>query len=144
MNPKYAAGARSHFSGDLILQPYQPPITALAIGNKYIQQITPTRMATPVSVEFDATIPRMSWAVENGITKGTDATHFSPDLELTTAHIITFLYRTKNTGKDGWYQEAANWAVEGYGGKPFGVDTVVNDMTYCPRAYVVMFLQKAK
>jgi hypothetical protein len=84
------------------------------------------------------------WAVENGITKGTDTTHFSPDQTLTTAHIITFLYRTKNPGKDGWYDVAANWAGTGYGGKPFGVNTKVNDTTDCPRAYVVMFLQKAK
>ena len=58
--------------------------------------------------------------------------------------MITFLYRTKNPGKDGWYQEAANWAGNGYGGKPFGVNTVVNNSTDCPRGYVVMFLQKAK
>ena len=84
------------------------------------------------------------WAVEKGITKGTSADRYSPDQTLTTAHIITFLYRTKNPGKDGWYQEAADWAGNGYGGLPFGVDIAVNDATPCPRANVVMFLQKAK
>ncbi len=84
------------------------------------------------------------WAVEKGITKGTSADRYSPDQTLTTAHIITFLYRTKNPGKDGWYQEAADWAGNGYGGLPFGVDIAVNDTTPCPRANVVMFLQKAK
>ncbi len=85
------------------------------------------------------------WAVEKGITKGTDATHFSPDQTLSTAHIITFLYRTKNPGVDGWYSEAAYWAQFGYGtNKPFGIYTPVNPDTDCPRAYVVQFLQKSK
>ena len=84
------------------------------------------------------------WAVEKGITNGTTATTFAPNDTLTTAHMITFLYRTKNPGKNGWYQEAANWAGNGYGGKPFGVNTAVNNTTNCPRGYVVMFLQKAK
>ena len=84
------------------------------------------------------------WAVEKGITNGTTATTFAPNDTLTTAHMITFLYRTKNPGKDGWYNVAANWAGTGYGGKPFGVNTAVNNTTDCPRAYVVMFLQKAK
>jgi hypothetical protein len=84
------------------------------------------------------------WAVENGITKGTDETHYSPDMTLKTAHIITFMYRTKNPGKDGWYQEAANWAGTGYGGKPFGINVAVNDTMDCPRCNVVQFLQKVK
>ena len=85
------------------------------------------------------------WAVEKGITKGTDATHFSPNSTLSTAHIITFLYRAKNPGNDGWYQDAATWAEKGYGtGKPFGVSTPVNPATDCPRGYVVMFLEKVK
>ena len=85
------------------------------------------------------------WAVEEGITNGTTATTFSPNDKLTTAHMITFLYRAK-TGKagQGWYEEAADWAGNGYGGRPFGVNTAVNNSTDCPRGYVVMFLQKAK
>ena len=87
------------------------------------------------------------WAVEKGITNGTTATTFAPNDTLTTAHMITFLYRTKtgNVGQSGekWYEDAANWAGNGYGGKPFGVDVVVNNWTPCPRANVVMFLQKA-
>ena len=84
------------------------------------------------------------WAVENGITKGTSATKYSPDDTLTTQHIITFIYRTKNPGEDGWDGGAAAWAGQGYGGKPFGIDVVVNNWTPCPRANVVMFLQKVK
>lgn len=33
------------------------------------------------------------WAVEKGITNGTDATHFDPDATCTRAQIVTFLYR---------------------------------------------------
>jgi hypothetical protein len=85
------------------------------------------------------------WAVENGITKGVDATHFNPSDTLSTAHIITFLYRTKNPGKDGWWGEAEYWAEKGYGiGKPFGVNMTVNNTTMCPRCHVVTFLYRER
>ena len=35
----------------------------------------------------------MLWAVENGITAGTDATHFSPNAGCTRGQVVTFLYR---------------------------------------------------
>ena len=35
------------------------------------------------------------WAVEQGITNGTDETHFSPEKACTRAEIVTFLYRSK-------------------------------------------------
>ena len=37
--------------------------------------------------------PAVKWAVEKGITNGTDATHFSPNEPCTRAQIVTFLYR---------------------------------------------------
>ena len=80
------------------------------------------------------------WAVESNITKGTTETTFAPSDTLTTQHMITFLYRTVFLGKDGWNGEAAAWAGQGYGGKPFGVDIVVNNTTPCPRCRVVQFL----
>ncbi|MBQ2468945.1 MAG: S-layer homology domain-containing protein, partial [Clostridia bacterium] len=33
------------------------------------------------------------WAVERGITLGTDATHFSPSDTCTRGQVVTFLYR---------------------------------------------------
>ena len=81
------------------------------------------------------------WAVENNITKGTTDTTFDPEDTLTTAHIVTFLYRTKNPGMDGWNGEAAAWAADS-NGKPFGVDIAVNNATPCPRCNVVQFLYK--
>lgn len=80
------------------------------------------------------------WAVEQGITKGVDATHFNPMDTLSTQHMITFLYRTKHPGMDGWDGDAAVWAGDGYGGKPFGVSIAVNNTTPCPRCHVVQFL----
>ena len=81
------------------------------------------------------------WAVEQGITKGTAPHSFSPDDTLSTQHMVTFLYRTKNPGMDGWDGEAQVWAETGYGpDRPFGVSTAVNNTTPCPRCYVVQFL----
>ena len=79
------------------------------------------------------------WAVEKGITKGVDETHFNPMDTLSTLHIITFLFRTQYPGKDGWNGEAAAWAAD-KNGKPFGIDIAVNNETDCPRCHVVQFL----
>ena len=35
----------------------------------------------------------VKWAAKNDITKGTDATHFSPFVPVTRAQVVTFLYR---------------------------------------------------
>ncbi|MBQ9045683.1 MAG: S-layer homology domain-containing protein [Oscillospiraceae bacterium] len=93
------------------------------------------------------------WAVENDITKGTDATHFSPDDTCTRAHIVTFLFRaekgeagTENPFVDvpdgAWYTEAVLWAVEN--GVTMGVDdTHFAPMTDCTRAQIVTLLYRA-
>ena len=82
----------------------------------------------------------VAWAVENGVTKGISDTLFGPELTLSTAHIVTFLYRTVNPGLDGWYAEAGSWAKTR--GLMDGVETQVNDVTNCPRAIVVMLLYR--
>ena len=81
------------------------------------------------------------WAVENGVTNGTDATHFTPGQTCSTAHIITFLYRTLGVGDNGWYAEAAAWA--GKAGLLDGFLITVSPGTDCPRAGVVLFLYRA-
>jgi hypothetical protein len=78
------------------------------------------------------------WAVEKGITKGTDVNHFTPNQKLSTAHIVTFLYRTLEKGTDGWYEEAGNWAKGD--GLLDGTGLGVSDQTDCPRGAVVTFL----
>jgi len=80
------------------------------------------------------------WAVEKGITQGTDATHFSPYETCSTAHIVTFLYRTLNIGNDGWYEAAAKWAEDN--GLLKDINKKVAPDENCPRADVVTFLYR--
>ena len=42
----------------------------------------------------------------------------------------------------GVWGDAAVWAGQGYGGKPFGVDIPVDNKTKCPRYNVVQFLYR--
>ncbi len=82
----------------------------------------------------------MLWANENGITTGTDAAHFTPEQTCSTAHIVTFLYRTdtgKTAGGEGWYLAPAVWA-EDLELLDVGI-TVAPDVD-CPRCDVVYFL----
>ena len=82
------------------------------------------------------------WAVEKGITNGTDATHFTPGQTCSTAHILTFLYRTI-TGQPnaGWYETAAGWAQGA--GLMGDLEITVSPEVNCPRADVVYFLYRA-
>ena len=64
------------------------------------------------------------WAVEKGITAGTDATHFSPDGTCSRAQIVTFLWRSQKSPAAGtanpfndvkagsFYETAVLWAVK--------------------------------
>lgn len=54
----------------------------------------PPSTVTFVDVPKDAWYhDAVCWAVENGITNGTDATHFSPNGTVTRAELVTMLYR---------------------------------------------------
>ena len=46
------------------------------------------------------------WAVENGITKGTDTTHFSPNNKCTRAQVVTFLWRASGSPTPSALQSA--------------------------------------
>ena len=78
------------------------------------------------------------WAVEKGITDGMTDTTFEPNTTLSTAHIITFLYRTLGIGTNGWYQEAADWAATE--NLMEGTNLTVDPKVNCPRGAVVTFL----
>ena len=93
----------------------------------------------------------VAWAVENGITKGTDATHFSPEESCTRAQMATFLYRYAKTpavkgdapfadvAADAYYAKAVAWAVEN--GVTKGTDaTHFSPDDDCTRAQIVTFL----
>ena len=90
------------------------------------------------------------WAVENGITNGTSAVTFSPDLTCTCGHILTFLWRTEGapeTGASGpvaarfpanWYTDAVKWAE--YQGLMRGSESVFDVDAPCTRAMTVTYL----
>ena len=96
----------------------------------------------------------VKWAVEKGITEGTSATTFSPNVSCTRAQMVTFLWRaagspvpksTNNPFKDisstDYFYNAVLWAVEndittGTGADTFSPNAKVN------RAQTVTFLYR--
>ena len=97
----------------------------------------------------------VAWALDRGITTGTDATHFSPDNECQRAAVVTFLWRAAGSPKPtsdhnpfedlnstDFYYEAVLWAVEK--GVTNGLDaTHFGPFANCNRAQVVTFLYRA-
>ena len=94
------------------------------------------------------------WAVENGITKGTSDTTFSPDVKCTRAQIVTFLWRAQKSpavasvnvftdvAADAYYVDAVNWAVAN------GITSGTSAATFspnadCTRAQIVTFLYRS-
>jgi len=93
------------------------------------------------------------WAVENGITKGTSDTTFSPNDTVTRAQTVTFLFRSAKGAAAGtanpftdvdegaYYYEAVLWAVEN------GITKGTSDAAFspdsgCTRAQIVTFLYR--
>ena len=103
----------------------------------------PTAKTNPFTdvKETDYFYRAVLWATEKGVTLGTDGTHFTPDQTCSTAHILTFLYRTLGIGADGWYAVAETWAKSA--GLMDGHAVTVSPETDCPRADVVFFLHRA-
>ena len=99
---------------------------------------------------FDAVL----WAVDEGITKGTSDTTFSPDASCTRAQMVTFLWRAAgepkamattcaftDVDKDAYYYEALLWAVEN------GITNGTSDTTFspddsCTRGQMATFLYR--
>lgn len=113
----------------------------------------PKRAAMPFtdvpagSYYYDAVL----WAVENGITKGTSDTTFSPNENCSRAQIVTFLWRSQKSPAAGsvnpftdvttnvYYANAVLWAVnkdvtKGTSNTTFGPDAD------CTRAQIVTFI----
>ena len=112
---------------------------------------TGTNPFTDVSTSdyyYDAVL----WAVANGVTNGTSATTFSPDMDVTRAQAVTFQWRAAGSpvvsgssfgdvAADAYYVNAVTWAVangitNGTGGNNFSPDVVVS------RAQAVTFLYR--
>ena len=102
------------------------------------------------SYYYDAVL----WAMEQGITKGTSDTAFSPNASCTRAQIVTFLWRANGSpavsgnsaftdvAADAYYAAAVTWAEKngvtgGIGGGLFGSNN------NCTRAQIVTFLYRA-
>ena len=119
------------------------PLTAQAAGNPFAD--------VPASeYYYDAVL----WAVEKGVTSGTDANHFSPDAQCTRAQVATFLWRAlgkpESSGScpftdvksNQYYYSAVLWAVQA------GVTVGTSDTTFSPedvvtRAQFVTFLWRS-
>ena len=98
----------------------------------------------------------VAWAVENGITKGTTATTFSPNATCTRAQAVTFLWRAAGSPEPetrampftdvpagSYYYDAVLWAVEN------GITKGTSDTTFspnatCTRAQIVAFLWRSE
>ncbi len=98
----------------------------------------------------------VNWAVENGVTTGTDAAHFSPDGLCTRAQAVTFLWRAAGSPKPetdkmpfadvasgSYYHDAVLWAVENGIAKGTSETTFSPDAT-CSRAQIVTFLWRSE
>ena len=102
------------------------------------------------SYYYDAVL----WAMEQGITKGTSDTAFSPNASCTRAQIVTFLWRANGSpvasgnsaftdvAADAYYAAAVTWAEKngvtgGIGNGLFGSGN------NCTRAQIVTFLYRA-
>lgn len=94
----------------------------------------------------------VAWAVQNGITNGTSATTFGPDVSCTRAQMVTFLWRAAGSPEPttannpftdvqagSYYYDAVLWAVEQ------GITSGTSATTFAPdatvtRAQTVTFL----
>ena len=94
------------------------------------------------------------WAVENGITKGTSDTTFSPNATCSRAQIVTFLWRSQKSpaagsvnpftdvSADAYYADAVLWAVK-ESVTSGTTATTFSPNTNCTRAQIVTFIYRA-
>ena len=120
------------------------------------------KIETPVVPTFDDVaedtyyFDAVEWAVKNGITAGTSATTFSPDMTCTRAQAVTFLWRAagspapksnvmpfEDVAAEAYYYNAVLWAVEN--GITAGTSaTTFSPDAECTRAQIVTFLWRSQ
>ena len=122
----------------------------IGIDVTFIQSENPFLDVAANAFYYDSVI----WALENGITTGTDMSHFNPNGECMRAQIVTFLWRAAgcpvveaenpftDVRETDFYYDAVLWAVEN------GITTGTSATTFspfktCSRAEVVTFLWRA-
>ncbi len=106
--------------------------------------------------ESDYYYDAVKWALESGVTEGTDETHFSPHISCTRGQVVTFLWRAngspepkttatpfKDVSSRDYFYKAVLWALEngitaGTSATEFSPDEV------CSRAQVITFIWRTK
>ena len=139
--------------------PTQPQVTMPTVPTEPTQPAAPTEPTVAVPSFYDVPADAyyadaVAWAVSKGITSGTDANHFSPDLTCTRAQMVTFLWRAAGCPEPGpvphafadlepgaYYLKAVEWAVakgitNGITESEFGPEQTVT------RAQAVAFLYR--
>ena len=132
------------------------PASKVTVKASFVE--TGTEPETPVFTDvstsayyYDAVL----WAVENGVTNGTSANTFSPDMDCTRAQMVTFLWRAAgapepttatnpftDVSSSAYYYDAVLWAVEEGITSGTSATTFSPDVT-CTRAQTVTFLYRA-
>ena len=119
-------------------------ISILGVGASSIQASTEKEIRETIA-----------WAVENGITKGTSDTTFSPNMTCSRAQIVTFLWRSEKSPaagtanpfadvkSDAYYADAVLWAVKENITKGT-TSTTFSPNVDCTRAQIVTFLWRCK
>ena len=94
------------------------------------------------------------WVYRNGVTVGTSATTFSPDMTVTRAQVATLLFRYKGSpaqsgsipftdvASGSWYYDAVRWAVRNEITNGASA-TTFSPNDGCTRAQIVTFLYRA-
>ena len=141
-------------TGDNNRYSFKMPASDVTISGTFIKVI-----ANDVFVDVDINdyyYNAVLWANENGITKGTSSTAFSPDANCTRGQVVTFLWRAVGSPTpqattmpfvdipaDAYYYDAVLWAVEngitkGTSATKFSPDAI------CTRSQVVTFLWRVE
>lgn len=85
------------------------------------------------------------WAVEQGITSGTSATTFSPDVTCTSGQVLTFLWASNGrpaavTSDTAWYAKAVAWADNS--GLLGNMGCTFSAVNPAPRSEIVTYLYR--
>ena len=131
------------------------PATAVTIEPAFVQTAAPSD-ARFVDVPADAYYAdAVDWAVDKGITNGTDDTHFSPNAPCTRAQVVTFLWRAAgqpaaagsanpfvDVQEGAYYYDAVLWA------SGLGITKGTDDTHFSPndtvtRGQIVTFMYRA-
>ena len=149
MNDVYYCGSAAQW-GRISIGEHNDSLLKASFHYNYDPNMSFTDVA-PGSYCYDA----VQWAVANGITKGTDKTHFSPNAGCTRGQVVTFLWRAAGEPTVGgnvgfvdvapgsYCYEAVKWAVAN--GITKGTDaTHFSPNATCTRGQVVTFLYRAQ